>query len=120
MFQWGQIEIKDEKLKKSFFDILGQDIEIIKNVLLLTGALHGTKNLVYEYLKTFESMTGFGRMIRRRHIENLCEKIRLSAHLRRSSKISWLLRKKSKPSKLQSLYWCTDVGNDQLEDTASQ
>ena len=53
MYQWGQIEIKDEKQKKSFFDILGQDIEIIKNVLLLTGALHGTKNLVYEYLKTF-------------------------------------------------------------------
>ena len=52
MWQWGQANVPDKE-KKSFFDILGQDIEIIKNVLLLTGALHGTKNLVYEYLKTF-------------------------------------------------------------------
>jgi len=52
MWQWGQIHLP-EKEKSSFFDVLGQDLEIIKTVLLLTGALHGTKNLVYEYLKTF-------------------------------------------------------------------
>ena len=52
MYQWNQAHVPDKE-KKTFFEILGQDIEIIKTVLLLTGALHGTKNLVFEYLKTF-------------------------------------------------------------------
>ena len=52
MHQWGQGGVPEGK-KLSFFEILGQDIEIIKTVLLLTGAMHGTRNLVNEYLVQF-------------------------------------------------------------------
>ena len=52
MWQWGQQHLPDNQ-KKSFFEYLGCDIEIIKTVLLLTGAMHGTKNQVHEYLATF-------------------------------------------------------------------
>ena len=37
----------------SFFDLLGLDVEIVKTVLLLTGGMHGTRNMVHEYLKGF-------------------------------------------------------------------
>ena len=52
MWQWGQSHIP-EKDRRTFFDHLGCDIEIIKTVLLLTGAMHGTRNQVHEYLRTF-------------------------------------------------------------------
>ena len=42
-----------ESDKISLFAQLGCDVQIIKVVLLLTGALHGTKNQVVEYLSTF-------------------------------------------------------------------
>ena len=52
MWQWKQQDLP-EKDRKSFFDIMGLDIEIIKVVLLLTGAMHGTRNIVHDYLKSF-------------------------------------------------------------------
>lgn len=52
MWQWGQSHVA-KKDKHSFFELLGQDIEIIKTVLLLTGAMHGTRIAVFEQLKNF-------------------------------------------------------------------
>lgn len=52
MWQWGQAGIPENK-RKSFFEMLGKDLEIIKTVLLLTGAMHGTRNQVHDYLATF-------------------------------------------------------------------
>eukprot|EP01038_Epipyxis_sp_PR26KG_P006437 gene6437-8857_t len=52
MWQWKQSHIP-EKERSSFFDLMGQDMEIIKTVLLLTGAMHGTRNMVHDYLKGF-------------------------------------------------------------------
>jgi dynein heavy chain len=51
VWQWGQAQIP-ELQKRPFFDILGCDMEIIKVSLLLTGALHGTKATVAQYLST--------------------------------------------------------------------
>ena len=50
MWQWGQMTIA-ERDKNSFFDLLGQDVEVVKTVLMLTGAMYGTRKLVFEYLK---------------------------------------------------------------------
>jgi dynein heavy chain len=52
MFQWRQMHIP-EKDRATYFDLMGKDIEIIKVVLLLTGAMHGTRNIVQEYLRSF-------------------------------------------------------------------
>ena len=52
MWQWKQQHLP-EKDRATFFDIMGKDIEIIKVVLLLTGALYGTRNFVADYLKGF-------------------------------------------------------------------
>jgi dynein heavy chain len=52
MMQWNQQGIP-EKDCLSFFDLLGLDVEIVKTVLLLTGGMHGTRNMVGEYLKGF-------------------------------------------------------------------
>lgn len=52
MWQWKQNHLP-EKDRLSYFDIMGHDIEIIKVVLLLTGAMHGTRNIVQEYLRSF-------------------------------------------------------------------
>ncbi len=52
MWQWKQQHLP-ERERTSFFDLMGKDIEIIKTVLLLTGAMHGTRNIVHEYLKSF-------------------------------------------------------------------
>ena len=52
MFNWNQRHLPEAE-RRTFFDILGCDREIIKVALLLTGALHGTKNQVYEHLQTF-------------------------------------------------------------------
>ena len=52
MWQWRQNDVA-EKDRLSFFDLMGQDIEIIKVVLLLCGAMLGTRNMVHDYLKSF-------------------------------------------------------------------
>jgi dynein heavy chain len=52
MMQWNQQDLQ-EKDCISFFDLLGLDVEIVKTVLLLTGGMHGTRNMVFEYLKGF-------------------------------------------------------------------
>ena len=40
--------------KVSFFERIGQDVEIVKVVLLLTGAFHGIRNHISEYLLQFK------------------------------------------------------------------
>ena len=52
MWQWGQGHLSEHN-RAPFFDILGEDLELIKTVLLLTGAMHGTRNQVNEYLNEF-------------------------------------------------------------------
>ncbi|TMW55127.1 hypothetical protein Poli38472_013889 [Pythium oligandrum] len=54
LYEWGQREIQPENARVSLFEKLGCDTEIIKVAILLTGALHGTKNQVHEYLTTFK------------------------------------------------------------------
>ena len=53
VFNWGQLGLPDER-KSSFFDRLGRDAEIVKIALLLTGALHATKNQVQDCLSAFK------------------------------------------------------------------
>lgn len=50
--QWEQAGMPEEE-KRSYFDVLGCDMEIIKVALLLTGALHGTKSAVRRHLQGF-------------------------------------------------------------------
>lgn len=52
VWEWGQTGVPI-KQRRSFFDRIGLDIEIVKVVLLLTGSFQGTKNLVAQYLATF-------------------------------------------------------------------
>ena len=52
MWQWGQQSFPEHE-RKTFFELLGNDIQIVKTVLLLTGGLLGTRNMVHEYLKGF-------------------------------------------------------------------
>ncbi|KAF0689476.1 Aste57867_19083 [Aphanomyces stellatus] len=54
LYTWGQQDVFPEHTRETFFDRLGCDTEIIKVALLLTGALHGTKNQVHEYLGAFK------------------------------------------------------------------
>lgn len=54
LYEWGQQHIFPENARNSLFEKLGCDTEIIKVAILLTGALHGTKNQVHEYLTTFK------------------------------------------------------------------
>ncbi|RHY51106.1 hypothetical protein DYB38_003376 [Aphanomyces astaci] len=54
LFTWGQQDLFPESSRVTFFDRLGCDTEIIKVALLLTGALHGTKNQVHDYLGAFK------------------------------------------------------------------
>lgn len=50
---WGQANVPD-KQRKTFFDILGKDLGIIKVCLRLTGALFTTRRHVAQYLSTFQ------------------------------------------------------------------
>jgi dynein heavy chain len=50
---WFQQDKGDDEEKESFYDMIAQDKEIVKVILLLTGSIHGTKNVVKEYLDTF-------------------------------------------------------------------
>ena len=52
MWLWGQNGVPDAE-RRTFFEYSGQDVELVKTVLLLTGALQGTRNIVHEYLKKF-------------------------------------------------------------------
>ncbi|KAL4171660.1 hypothetical protein KRP22_009750 [Phytophthora ramorum] len=52
--EWGQQSVFPETARTSLFERLGCDTEIIKVAILLTGALHGTKNQVHEYLSAFK------------------------------------------------------------------
>ncbi|ETN06717.1 hypothetical protein PPTG_12758 [Phytophthora nicotianae INRA-310] len=54
LYEWGQQSIFPESMRTSLFERLGCDTEIIKVAILLTGALHGTKNQVHEYLSAFK------------------------------------------------------------------
>jgi dynein heavy chain len=53
MWLWNQANVP-EKDRRSFFDILGQDTEVVKTVLLLTGAMFGTVNTVHSFLREFK------------------------------------------------------------------
>lgn len=50
---WNQLGTPEGTEKRAFFDRIGCDIEIVKVVLLLTGAFQGTKNQVADYLDKF-------------------------------------------------------------------
>ncbi|KAF4132123.1 Dynein heavy chain C-terminal domain [Phytophthora infestans] len=54
LYEWGQQSVFPESMRTSLFERLGCDTEIIKVAILLTGALHGTKNQVHEYLSAFK------------------------------------------------------------------
>ncbi|KAA0162679.1 hypothetical protein FNF28_04622 [Cafeteria roenbergensis] len=45
----------------AFFDRIGRDIEIVKMVLLLTGAFHGTRKAVARFLQQFTSLSWLWR-----------------------------------------------------------
>lgn len=52
LWDWGEQE-KPEDLRRTYFDRITNDIEIVRVVLLLTGSVQGTKNQVSEYLAGF-------------------------------------------------------------------
>jgi dynein heavy chain len=52
MVGWGQINGDDSR--ESYYRIIAQDKEVVKVILLLTGAIQGTKNKIFDYLATFK------------------------------------------------------------------
>lgn len=52
---WGQSALPPQR-RRSFFDRIGKDIEIVRVVLLLTGGVQGTRNQVTKYLSTFHKV----------------------------------------------------------------
>jgi len=53
LFNWEQSETDNDK-KASFYEMIAQDKEIVKVILLLTGSIQGTKNKVNELLAGFK------------------------------------------------------------------
>ena len=53
IFNWFQQDKAENEEKESFYDMVAQDKEIVKVILLLTGSIHGTKKVVGNYLNTF-------------------------------------------------------------------
>lgn len=53
VINWFQQDKPDDEEKESFYDMIAQDKEIVKVILLLTGSIHGTKKTVTEYLEKF-------------------------------------------------------------------
>ena len=54
LYAWGtDRSAKDDGDRASYHDLIAGDTEIVKNVLLLTGAMEGTKQQVMDYLKSF-------------------------------------------------------------------
>ena len=53
IYRWGQNRKDDLSRLDSFHQLIAQDKEIVKMVLLLTGSVEGTKNKVHEHLDQF-------------------------------------------------------------------
>ena len=54
LYAWGEDRnYTDHDNVKTFFDLIAKDPEIVKNVLLLTGAIEGTKESVRDYMRSF-------------------------------------------------------------------
>ncbi|KDO29332.1 hypothetical protein SPRG_05868 [Saprolegnia parasitica CBS 223.65] len=64
LYTWGQQDVFPESSRVTFFDRLGCDTEIIKVALLLTGALHGTKNQ-YDWLWKEDMEFRYNQFIKR-------------------------------------------------------
>ena len=52
LFNWGQNDVPEEE-RASFFDLITNDLAIVKVILLLTGSIQGLRNQVKEYLESF-------------------------------------------------------------------
>ncbi len=50
---WNQKDIPEDK-REPFYDWIAKDKEIVKVILLLTGAIQGTKNTVHTFVESFE------------------------------------------------------------------
>jgi hypothetical protein len=57
VINWFQQNTPDDVEKESFYDMIAQDKEIVKVILLLTGSIHGTKNTVTQYLDNFRKFS---------------------------------------------------------------
>lgn len=53
LYNWDQQERDDER-KASFYEMIAQDKEIVKVILLLTGSIQGTRNKIHEFLGSFK------------------------------------------------------------------
>jgi dynein heavy chain len=53
LYNWDQSD-KEQGQKATFYDMIAQDKEIVKVILLLTGSIQGTKNQVGKFLARFE------------------------------------------------------------------
>lgn len=56
LLHWDQKDVEADK-KATFYDMIAQDKEIVKVILLLTGSIQGTKNKVAEFLQEFEKFS---------------------------------------------------------------
>ena len=52
LYNWDQQNTEDDK-KQSLYEMIAQDKEIVKVILLLTGSIQGTKNKIFEFLSKF-------------------------------------------------------------------
>ena len=52
LYNWDQQNTEDEK-KQSLYEMIAQDKEIVKVILLLTGSIQGTKNKINDFLSKF-------------------------------------------------------------------
>lgn len=54
LYNWDQQDTDDDK-KQSLYEMIAQDKEIVKVILLLTGSIQGTKNKIFEFLSKFNN-----------------------------------------------------------------
>lgn len=52
LYNWDQQNGEGEK--KSLYEMIAQDKEIVKVILLLTGSIQGTKNKINDFLSKFK------------------------------------------------------------------
>ena len=52
LYNWDQTTTDDDK-KQSLYEMIAQDKEIVKVILLLTGSIQGTKNKINEFIFKF-------------------------------------------------------------------
>lgn len=52
LYYWSRLDMEREQ-RQTFYDLIAQDKEIVKVILLLTGSIQGTKNKVNEFLSDF-------------------------------------------------------------------